>query len=246
MSEVGTERNSAGPETSLELMRTQRSHVVFVLSNPESGRDQEFLDWYRGAYRHLVSKIPGVLSVRQYERHEVDITNGEYEPLPFTYLGLYEVSFDGASGAAGLLQRIAQLHMEQPAAQAPAVWLYYPASEKVGRSPGDVPSMLTLAFANGLPGREGEFREWYATRHIRHALNIGALVSGQCFERTEFQIPGSLEAKFSTIAVYEQIGPPEAIIESFATLPDSTFLFPTLDTSRFAESVYRPLGWRAQ
>jgi hypothetical protein len=46
---------------------------------------------------------------------------------------------------------------------------------------------------------------------------------------------------FSTIAVYEQVGSPESMIESFATIPKGTLDFPTLDTSRFAESVYRPL-----
>jgi hypothetical protein len=101
--------------------------------------------------------------------------------------------------------------------------------------------MLTLAFANGFADSEGEFREWYATRHIRHALNIPVLVSGQTFERTQFQRPGVLEAGFATIAVYEQVGPPEVILESFATLPEETFHFPSMDMSRFAEGVYRPV-----
>lgn len=103
--------------------------------------------------------------------------------------------------------------------------------------------MLTLAFANGTPGQETEFREWYATRHIRHALNIPALVSGQCFERTQFQMPGAMNACFATIAVYEQEGSPESIIASFLSLPEGTLRFPMLDRSpgRFAEWSYRSL-----
>jgi hypothetical protein len=103
--------------------------------------------------------------------------------------------------------------------------------------------MLTIAFANGVPGQETEFREWYATRHIRHALKIPALVSGQCFERTKFQRPGTVEASFSMIAIYEQEGTPEAILDGFALLPDGALHFPMLDRSpfRFAEVVYRPV-----
>jgi hypothetical protein len=234
-----TEANSP-----LALVGRQRSHVLFVLSHAKVGYEAAFLGWYRGVYRKTVHDLGGVLTAQHYEQHEVDITCGEYAPLPFRYLGLYEVSVDGAQAAHGLIESIATLHREQVAAQAPATWLYYPVSERVGRSPAQLPSMLTLAFANSVPGQEAEFREWYATRHIRHALNIPALVSGQCFARTLFQRPGALEAKFDTIAVYEQEGSAESIVTSFKSLPESTFHFPMLDLdrSRFAEWVYRPLS----
>lgn len=228
-------------DSSLALLQKQRSHVLFILSNPTVGQEVPFLEWYQGAYRLAVVESAGVLSVQHYERHEVDVTCGRYAPLPFQYLGLYELSLDGAEAAAGLIERIALLHAEQTAADAPATWLYYPACEKVGRAPAAKPSMLAVAFANGLPEQEREFREWYATRHIRHALNIKALVSGQCFERTSFQNPGALDASFSTIAIYEQEGTPESIIENFGSLPKEALHFPMLDRSRFSEWVYRPL-----
>ena len=230
-----------GRETSLALLRTQRSHILFVLSNPKPDHEGKFREWYRSAYREQIASITDVLCGRHYEKHPFDITKGQYMLLPFHYLALYEVSVDGAEAAAPLIDRIMALHHEQSAAQAPATWLYYPATEKVGRSPPILPSMLTVAFANGVPGQEDAFREWYATRHIRHALNIPALVSGQTFERTQFQRPGALEAKFATIAVYEQAGTPESILESFAALPPGALDFPMLDLSHFAESVYRPL-----
>jgi hypothetical protein len=173
----------------------------------------------------------------------VDITLGHHVPLPFEYLCWCEISVDGSQEAASLIARIAALHGKQVAAEPPATWLYYPTSEKVGRSPISIPSQLTLAFANPVKGREEEFREWYATRHIRHALNVAALVSGQCLHRAQFQQPGALAAAFDTLAVYEQEGTPESILESFATLPAGTFDFPALDLtpSRFAECVYQPL-----
>lgn len=230
--------------SALELLQQQRSHVLFVLSNSEPEKESSFLKWYQGAYRQAVLDSHAVLSAQHYEQHEIDISEGRLARIPFHYLGLYELSLDGAQEADSLINKISRLHQEQPAARAPATWLYYPVSEKVGRPPISKPSMLTLAFANGVPGQESEFREWYATRHIRHALNVPALVSGQCFERTQFQRPGALEASFATIAMYEQEGTPEEMLHSFADLiPKGTFRFPTMDRapSRFSEWVYRPI-----
>lgn len=230
---------------SLDLLREQRSHVLFVLSHPSPGGEATFLSWYQGAYLRAVSGLEGVLSAQHYEQHEVDIAKGRLPRIPFQYLGLYELSIDGAQEAERVIDRVTALHEEQAAAQPPATWLHYPASEKVGRAPKKKPSMITLAFANGVPGQEAEFREWYATRHIRHALNVPALVSGQCLERTLFQKPGAMEAKFSTIALYEQEGTPEEMLESFAELvPKGLFRFPMMDQTRFSEWVYRPLESR--
>jgi hypothetical protein len=227
----------------LALSGAQRSHILFVLSDAVAGREVAFREWYLGRYRHEFSVVPGLLGVQHYEQHETDVTQGRFPRLPFLYLGICELSVDGATAATALIERIGVLHRGHAAARAPATWLYYPVSEKVGRSPTLQPSVLTIAFANSVAGQESEFREWYATRHIRHALNIPSLVSGQCYERTQFQAPGALEARFQTIAVYETEGGPDDIIREAALLPASTFHFPMLDLSRFAESVYRPLLW---
>lgn len=231
-----TQLNSA-----LTLSRKQRSHLLFVWSNPKLDRKSRFLAWYQSAYRDAMLANDAVLNVQQYERHETDITAGRYAPIPFNYLGLHELSIDGAEAAGALIDRILEIHQEEGAAEPAATWLYYAVSEKVGRNPRNLPSMLTLAFANALAGQEAEFREWYATRHIRHALNVPALVSGQTFERTLFQRPGAAPSDFSTIAIYEQEGTPADILESFTSLPPDTFCFPAMDNDRFAESVYRPL-----
>lgn len=228
----------------LELLSTQRSHVLFVLSDAASDTTRSHAalrDWYLGSLSEELMRVPGVLNLQHFEQHEIDITQGHFARPPFRYLGLCDLSLDGAEAASDLIDTVQRLHREQPAAKAPATWLYYPASEKVGRSPATASSMLTVAFANGLAGEEAEFREWYATRHIRHALKIPALVSGQCFERTQFQEPGAMEAVYTTIAVYEQANGPESIIAGFDSLPERALDFPMLNLSRFAESVYRPV-----
>lgn len=224
----------------LELLAEQRSHALFVLSNSQPGSDREFRKWYLGICQRAVLKLTGVLRGQQYEAHEVDISGGKYPGLPYHYLGVYDISVDGAPSANGILDHIRDLHAREPSAQPPALWLYYPVSERVGRSPVSRPSLLTVAFVNCIAGREDEYREWYATRHIRHALQIPALVSGQCFARSEFQRPGAMDADFSMIAVYEQEGSPEEMRKSFETLPAGALDFPAMDLTRFAEWVYRP------
>lgn len=222
-------------------LHKQRSHILVVQSHPTTGHEATFLPWYQGAYRTAVQEIPGVLRVRHYEQDEADITRGRYPKVSFQYLGIYEVVVDGAEAARGIIDRINELHSAQAFARPPATWLYYPASEKIGRSASATPSLI-LAFANGLPGQENDFREWYATRHIRHALTIPVILNGQCFERTLFQQPGAQDAGFATIAIYEQEGSPLDVIESFKTLPKDTLHFPMLDRSRFTECAYRPIA----
>jgi hypothetical protein len=228
------------PPRAIELLAEQRSLVLLVLSNSQPGADGAFRKWYLGIYQRAVLGYDGVLHGQQYEAHEVDVSGGKYPGLPYHYLGVYHLAVDGALSAKGILDRIGDLHHREPSAQPAATWLYYPASERVGRSPVSRPSLITAAFVNALPGREDEFREWYATRHIRHALQIPALVNGQCFARTEFQSPGAMDADFSMIALYEQEGSAEEMRKSFETLPAGALDFPAMDLKRFAEWVYRP------
>jgi hypothetical protein len=211
---------------------------LLILSNPKGDHRDEFLRWYQSRYREGIVNFPGVLNLRLYKQSEVDITMGQNPRVPFDYLAFVELSVDGAGEAGALIEQVARLHGAQSAAERPATWLYFPVSEKVGRQGSGNSSTLTMAFANSLPGHESQFREWYVTRHIRHALNIPALVNGQCFQRTIFQKPGALDAAFEMIAVYDQEGTAESIIESFRSLPAAVVHFPTLDESRFAEAVY--------
>ena len=229
----------------LELLSEQRSHILVVLSNPKAGSESNFRSWYLGPYSQEMLALTPVLSGQQYEPHELDVSRGRYPGLPFRYLGLYDLSVDGAQAAGEVIERVRDLHGREKSAAACATWLYYPVSERVGRAPAARPSLLTLAFANAVPGQEAEFREWYATRHIRHALNIPALVSGQCLERTQFQNPGALAADYSMIAVYEQEDTAEEMMRSFNSLPPGALDFPAMDLTRFAEWVYRPLTSQA-
>lgn len=226
---------------SLALLSRQRSHILLVLTDANPGSEPAFRDWLERHYVATLSATRQVVAIHLYEQHEIDVTSGQHPRLPLRYLSICELSLDGAPQAESIIRQVMELHRSEVSARAPATWLYYPAGEKVGRAPTVTPSLLTVAFANANPGQEDEFREWYATRHIRHALNVPALVSGQSFQLTHFQMPGSIEAAFGTIAIYEQEDTPESMIESFRSIPASTFHFPAMDLTRFSEAVYRPL-----
>ena len=189
------------PGTPLSKLKTQRSHNLLVLSNPLTGQEQNFLSWYSGVYLEALLASENVLQVQHYDPHEVDITRGAHAPLPYRYLSIIELSIDGAQAAEALIHSIQALHNTEASAQNVATWLYYPISEQVGCSSTLSDSMLTLAFANPVSGCEDEFREWYSTRHIRHALNIPALISGQCFELTQYQHTGSGDALYKVVAL---------------------------------------------
>lgn len=225
-----------------ELMKTQRSHILFVLSNSEPNQSEAFMEWYKGNYLYDIAKLDGVLSVQHFQRHELDITMGHYPPPDYQYLGIYELSLDGAEMATDTITYIIKSYEAESCASEPATWLYYPVSEKVGRPKENTNSMIVLAFANAVPGAKAEFVEWYCTRHIRHALNASVLVSGQCFGLTEFQISGSREPSCSTIAIYEQEGTPEELLDCFKSLDPELFDFPTLDTTCFGEAVFYPVS----
>jgi|SRR5579862_9142596 len=241
VADSGAAKPKPDAESALRLLAKQRSHMLVALTNPKSNSQACYVEWYRDTVGASADRAPGVLCSQLYEQHDVDVSVGRYPRLPYRYLALYELSVDGAEAAAGALECIANLHRLSNVSEAPALWLYYAISERVGRSAAVTPSTLTLAFANAIPGREPEFREWYSTRHIRHALKVSGLVSGQCFERTQFQWHQGPAPAFTTIAIYEQEGTPEAMIKSFATLPAGALAFPAMDLSRFAEWVYRPV-----
>ena len=228
----------------LLLSKKQRSHILFVLSNPSGDSASDFMSWYTKTLLDDVFSLEAVVGAQHFARHEVDMTMGHYPPPDYKYLSVYELSIDGAEEAEDVISHIKKRYEEEKSAELPATWLYYPSSEKVGRNSIKEDCLLTLAFANGTKGNEQEFREWYCTRHIRHALYIPALVSGQCFERTQFQQSGTSEPEYQIIAMYEQEGSPQEFLDYCNSMSEEVgnkLQFPTLDGTRFGESAYYPV-----
>jgi hypothetical protein len=223
------------------MLRGQRSHLLLVLSDAKHGHEAPFRAWYGERFREDVAALDSVLGVWPLEQHSLDITGGHWPRPPKQYLCICELVLDGAEQAEPVIDRIADFHARYPAAQPPATWLYYPAGESVGRGHFETP-LVTVAFANAVEHQDAAFREWYVTRHIRHALLLPALVGGQCFERTAYQKSGSLSASYSAVAIYAQEGTPEVLVQDMAGVPSGALRFPSLDLQRFAECSYQALA----
>lgn len=216
----------------------QPSHILMVFGKSKVGKEKQFKNWYTSDYRARITGLDTILSVEHYRQYPLNL--GNHKPIGFDHLGIYQLSLDGAEDAQSLLKSIHQLFEEEASAENCATWIYYPVSEKVGCQP-DAPSpYLTIAFANAAHGRESEFREWYSTQHLRHALALPALVSGQRFEKTEFQISGALGCGYETIAIYEQYDAPERLLASFSEVDLSKIQWSMAgDVERFTEWVYQ-------
>ena len=224
------------------LTKTQRSHNLYVFSNAVAGQEDAFLSWFKGEHLQTVSALDKVLAAQHFVQNEKDITNGISKPTGYTYLSIYELSLDGAEQAGALIDQISSLHDCQVAAGDTAFWLYYPVSEKVGCSAHTKLDFLVLAFGNAVKGKEAQFREWYSTEHIRHALILPTMVSGQRFELSIYQQPGATAPSYDSLAVYEQEGTLEELVEGFLALkPGDIEGNPSFDLEHFSEWAYFPI-----
>lgn len=71
---------------------------------------------------------------------------------------------------------------------------------------------LLVAFSNAVPGKEAEYNEWYAKRHIPDVLNLIGFVSAQRFEISSAQLPGAtFDRKYLVIYEIEADDPTHTI-----------------------------------
>ena len=93
-------------EKLLTLLKCQRSHLLFVLSNANSGRKAEFVTWSKNSYLMSLEALDMVLTVNHFEKHEIDVTEGAYEEIDFDYLSIVELSLDGAEQSESIIDKI--------------------------------------------------------------------------------------------------------------------------------------------
>lgn len=231
-----------------QLAEKKRSHTLLLFCNAASGQTESFSNWFSTEIPKALSALDKVLSVQVYGEYPFRFKD-RYKPIGFDYLAIVQLGLDGAEEADRLIEQIDGLYQNESSAGDLASWLYYPVSEKVGCNDTNAsPSspIITIAFANAVKGREAEFREWYSTQHIRHALIIPALISGQRFELTEFQSSGAMASDYQTIAIYEQNDTPENMVASFPHVDPvkgaKVVWSPSGDLERFTEWAYQNLN----
>ena len=229
------------------LAKQQRSHTLLVFCKAAEIKSEIFLNWFKTDCLQTVTGFNKVISGRHYHEYPFNHT-GNLKPIGFDYLGIYQLQLDSAEDSGELINQINTLYRNEPSAGDIATWLYFPVSEKVGCNSATIlPStpIITIAFGNAVKGREDEFREWYTTEHLRHALLVPALISSQRFELTGLQNPGSMTPDYQTIAIYEQDDTPENMIKGMALIDPAkvpkVWWSPSGDLERFTEWAYQAL-----
>ena len=72
-------------------MTNERTYRFMVFSNPVSGREQQYLDWYRGQHIHDLLRIKGIVAAQMFRVADV-----QYEPSPLSqrYVMVWEIRTD--------------------------------------------------------------------------------------------------------------------------------------------------------
>ncbi|KQY72056.1 hypothetical protein ASD39_19065 [Sphingomonas sp. Root50] len=157
------------------------------------------------------------------------------------YLALVDILGGGPEDAHKVIEFAQNAYATEASAGEVATWLYYPVSPKYGLECGDMPTTVMVHYTNPVAGMEAEYAEWFNTRLLGHAPVFDPLVSAQRFERSMYQNPGALEPDYQTVAVYDQVGPSEQLMEAFKNPPPELLDMVSLDNEHFTESAYLPL-----
>ncbi|MFT3852985.1 MAG: hypothetical protein QM733_09630 [Ilumatobacteraceae bacterium] len=216
----------------------QRSHVLCVLATASQGNEAQFERMYLDpAFRAELGQHEAVVDVRVFKRSPVDLSGGMGQSLDFTHLTLLDLRVDGAEDAVPAIDHVAAVHGQSGVAKDPATWLFRPVTEKVGDTGAAPKPLAVFAFTNGVPGKRDEYLEFYATRHIRHALYISTFAGSQLTQKTSFQKPGRLPIDdFECLTCYDLVGTAEELPAGVAAVRDR-LAFPLLDHVRFAEYI---------
>lgn len=226
----------------VDLVRTsQPSFLLLVLGNAAAGKDADFVAWFKDSFTDRLQRLPAVWRARVYARDSVDVTWGRFPLVPMKYLSLVDLLGDGPEAAHSVIDFVQDIYAKEKSAADVATWLYYPVSERYGIARGNIPTAVMIHYTNPVAGKETEYAEWFNTRLLRHAAMFDPLVSGQRFERSLYQKPGALEPTYQTVALYDQAGSSERLIEAFKIPPPDLPDMVSLDTGRFTESAYLPL-----
>ena len=220
---------------------SQPSFLLLVLGNAKEGHQGDFTAWFKGAFRDQMQREKRVIRARTFTRDGVDITWGRFPLVPMQYLALIDIGGQGPEEAHAVIASAQDHFAKQSSAAEVATWLYYPVSPKYGIDRGAIPTTVMIHYTNAVPGMEIEYNEWFNTRLLRHAAVFDPLVSGQRFERSLYQNFGALEPTYQTVALYDQAGSSERLMEAFKNPPPDLLDMVSLDNERFSEAAYLPL-----
>lgn len=78
------------------------AYKFIVLTNPVSGRDDDYNDWYTNQHLGDVLRIPGIVAAQRFKTTPVQRAK---QPLPYEYVAIYEIETDDLAVVVGELAR---------------------------------------------------------------------------------------------------------------------------------------------
>lgn len=104
---------------------------LFAFTNPVSGRDDEFNDWYTNVHLGDVLKLPGVKAAQRYRMSDVQHRPG---PHPWAYMAVYEIEIDDLDVTLSKLREVSgteAMPLSPALRDERMVWIYEPVTERV-------------------------------------------------------------------------------------------------------------------
>jgi hypothetical protein len=86
-------------------------HVILALTNPVSGKDDEFNDWYDNVAVPTYKSLPGLVPLGRFKAVDVPHLFPFELPNEFAYLSLY---YFEADDAAGFMEKLKASFAERP------------------------------------------------------------------------------------------------------------------------------------
>ena len=212
----------------------------FALSNPVSGREEEFNRWYGTDHMIHTVLIPGVLAGQRFHRVEGAWPSGKHD-----YLTIWELD-DPAYALAQLAQARGtdampiSASVDMSTVQPPTMWRRATV-RTAGRIATDTSERRTivLMLANAAAG-EGEAFEGALLRGgLAELADLPGLISAELLTLADEQIRGSAK-KYAYAVLLEMHDEGEAL----ALLADRVPALPHLDRERWIAVVFRPIGHR--
>lgn len=72
-------------------MSEKKQYSMIVFSNPESGLEDEYLDWYAGQHIHDLLRIPGYVGCKFYKLADVQLSAAEQK---YKYMIVWDLETD--------------------------------------------------------------------------------------------------------------------------------------------------------
>jgi hypothetical protein len=172
--------------------------VLITMTNPQTGREEEYQDWY--ANTHIVEMVgaPSVLSAKLHT-----VTDAR-TPTKWRHCALYELKGDPAEAMAAVFEHGKAGNMTpSTAGDTPSRLLAIatPIAERQGDRPADPDNHLFLVLTNPTAGMEEEYNRWYNDQHVPDVLGVDGFVGVQRFKLSA--APGGEAPYWNYVAFYE-------------------------------------------